>query len=274
LGTNASVPASTIAAPPSTVNTAPLTYEAAGDANHATASATGATRGHMGTRHGVRLVTGDAASLREHVDLFVGHRRPDPARTHRVGAHSARPVIKRDALGEHHEPGLRAAVGRRRGVGAEPGQRGDRHDRPAGLDQMGERGTRHQEGRGQVRADHEIPAFDRLLGDHRPRPRAGADHERIEPPEPLDARLDRPLRTRRRGSVGADRKTGDRSRDLLNRAKPPPADAHGITVAGHAQSDRCADPGPAPDDQHARRQGQSRRNCSTSDSGNDLSAMV
>ena len=139
--------------------------------------------------------------------------------------------------------------------------------------QTREGGPADEERRGQVGADHEVPPLDRLLGDHRPRPDAGAHDERVETPEPLNARVDGKLRALGRAGVGADREPAGRRRDLLQRRDAPPAHSHRVPGARHPPRHGGADPGPAADDKHGRGH-QSRRNCSTSDSGNDLSAMV
>ena len=104
---------------------------------------------------------------------------------------------------------------------------------------------------------------------------AGADHERIQATEALEAGR----RTALRGSDGSVLSAATARPPVADatsreRLRPPAAHAH-VPVRRHAIRRATAAPIPVPPPMISTvGPDQSRRNCSTSDSGNDLSAML
>ncbi len=104
----------------------------------------GAPERHVDHARVVCALAVGAEPLAERGHLLVGHRRPYPAGAHAVRADALRPVIDRDALGQHRETGLRRAVRQRLGARADPRRRRDGDDRPAPRDQVLDRRPRDE----------------------------------------------------------------------------------------------------------------------------------
>ena len=134
----------------------------------------------------------------------------DHSRHERVRADALGPVLDRDVVGQHVEPGLRdvvAAVARPYGDRADRAHVDDRA--AAGLEQVGDRVLGDQERPSQVRPDQEIELLDRPVGDRLPLGRvdAGVVDDRVEPAERRGRRLDDRFRTFGLGHV-ADHRHG------------------------------------------------------------------
>ena len=111
------------------------------------------------------------------------------------------------------------------------------------------RGPASKERPGQVRAQHRVPPFRRLLSHGPAQPDARVADEDVEPAECLLGRSDSLLGIRRVARVAHDRERAGLLGDRLERLAAAAGDADAVPVCCQAARDCRADAGPASGDE-------------------------